>query len=134
MRVKQNKKSKVGHIRRRKNENLPLSHILSVSLDAEDEVNNVEHIVEVLIRKILKLWMNQSLKIISNEKTTFGSVIKISAAPSILILKERTNYCQPAISSDLQFSAVTISYSSHNAKKIIKDGKQDRVNRKILAY
>ncbi len=35
-------------------ENLPLAHILSVSLDTKDEVNNVEHIVEVLVRKGLK--------------------------------------------------------------------------------
>ncbi len=34
-------------------ENLPLAHILSVPLDAEDEVNDVEHIVEVLVRKML---------------------------------------------------------------------------------
>ncbi len=33
-------------------ENLPLAHILSVPLDAEDEVNDVEHIVEVLVRKM----------------------------------------------------------------------------------
>jgi hypothetical protein len=34
--------------------NLPLAHILSVPLDAEDEVNDVEHIMEVLVRKGLK--------------------------------------------------------------------------------
>jgi hypothetical protein len=66
MRVKNNKKSKVGRMQYQpfdslKNEmvlayyeNLPLAHILSVPLDAEDEVNNVEHIVEVLVRKGLK--------------------------------------------------------------------------------
>jgi len=68
-------------------------------LDAEDEVNNVEHIVEVLVRKGLKITgCIKVQKIKNNEKTTFGSVIKISAAPSILILKEHTTYCQPAIS------------------------------------
>ena len=53
-----------------------------------------------------------SWEIISNENTTFGSVIKISAAPSILILKEqkRTTYW-PAIHFLMIFNIPRLQFS-----------------------